>query len=58
MRFKLSIAHWFGWINNPMGGDLEKIRQVGEYFIEVWKAAGVDPKHVEFVWASDSMDRE
>jgi tyrosyl-tRNA synthetase len=58
VRFKLWIADWFGWINNKMGGDLEKIRQVGEYFIEVWKAAGVDPKHVEFVWASDSMDRE
>ncbi len=34
-----------------MGGDLEKIKTVGKYFIEVWKAAGV--RNVEYVWASD-----
>lgn len=53
IRFKLYIADFFGWINNKMGGDLEKIRIGGEYFIEVWKAAGVDLKNVEFVWSSD-----
>jgi tyrosyl-tRNA synthetase len=58
IHFKLWIADWFAWINNKMDGDLEKIRKVGEYFIEVWKAAGVDTKKVEFVWASDSMDKE
>ncbi len=57
IRFKLYIADWFGWLNNKMGGDLDKIRKVGEYFIEVWKAAGVG-KGVEFVWASEIMDRE
>lgn len=42
-----------------MGGDLNKIRKVGEYFIEVWKAAGVDEKKVEFLWASDAFsDKE
>jgi tyrosyl-tRNA synthetase len=58
VHFKLWIADWFGWINNKMGGDLGKIRKVGEYFIEVWKAAGVDPKRVEFVWTSENMDQE
>ncbi len=59
VHFKLYIADWFGWLNNKMGGDLDKIKKVGEYFIEVWKAAGVDTKHVEFVWASEVMaDRE
>jgi len=53
IHFKLYLADYFGWINNKMGGDLEKIRMAGEYFIEVWKAAGVDTKKVEFVWASD-----
>src|SRR5512136_1001606 len=53
IRFKLLIADWHAWINNKMGGDLEKIRKVGEYFIEVWKAAGVDMEKVEVVWASD-----
>jgi len=40
-------------INNKMGGDLEKIRKVGKYLLEVWKAAGVDLSKVEVVWASD-----
>lgn len=53
IKFKLLIADWHAWINNKMAGDLEKIRRVGEYFIEVWKAAGVDIDRVEVVWASD-----
>ncbi|MCK4714129.1 MAG: tyrosine--tRNA ligase, partial [Candidatus Aenigmarchaeota archaeon] len=58
VTFKIWIADWFGWINNKMGGDLEKIKTVGKYFIEVWKAAGVDEKYVKFVWASENMDQE
>ena len=52
-RFKLLLADWHAMINNKMGGDLEKIRRVGEYFVEVWKAAGIDLSKVEVVWASD-----
>ena len=52
-KFKLLIADWHAMINNKMGGDLEKIRKVGEYFIEVWKASGIDPSKVEIVWATD-----
>jgi len=36
-----------------MGGDLEKIKTVGKYFIEVWRASGMDLSKVEFLWASD-----
>ena len=53
IHFKLYIADWFGWINKKMGGDLEKIKLVGKYFIEVWKAADVDTKKVDFIWTSD-----
>ena len=53
IRFKFLIADWHAWINDKMAGDLEKIRRVGKYFIEVWKAAGVDMDRVEIVWASD-----
>lgn len=56
VRFKLWLADWFGLINNKMGGDIEKIRKTGEYFIEVWKAAGIDTKKVDFIWASEQMD--
>lgn len=56
IRFKIWLADWFAWINNKMDGDLEKIQHVGEYFIEVWKAAGVPTDKVEFLWASEAMD--
>ncbi|MCD6591564.1 MAG: tyrosine--tRNA ligase [Thaumarchaeota archaeon] len=52
-RFKLLLADWHAMINNKMGGDLEKIRRVGEYLLEVWRAAGIDLNRVEVVWASD-----
>ncbi len=58
VTFKLWIADWFALINNKMGGDLDKIQDVGKYFIEVWKAAGVDERYVKFLWASEHMDQE
>ncbi len=58
VRFKLLLADWYAWINDKMGGDLEKIQKVGEYFIEVWKAAGVPMDKVEILWASELMDQD
>lgn len=59
IHFKFWVADWFGWMNNKMGGDLEKIQRVGEYQIEVWKACGMNTKNVEFLWASEVMaDKE
>ncbi len=55
-HFKMLVADWHGWANNKMGGDLEKIQIVGKYFIEVWKASGMDLKNVEFVWASELLN--
>ncbi len=56
--FKMWIADWFALMNHKMGGDLTKIRTVGEYFIEVWKAAGMDLENVRFLWTSEQMDQE
>ncbi|MBL7051439.1 tyrosine--tRNA ligase, partial [Candidatus Woesearchaeota archaeon] len=58
IKFKFWVADWFALMNNKMDGDLEKIRIVGEYFIEVWKASGLDMKNVEFLWASEQMTQE
>ncbi len=52
-KFKMLVADWHAAANNKLGGDLEKIKVVGKYFIEVWKASGMDLENVEFVWASD-----
>jgi tyrosyl-tRNA synthetase len=53
IKFKMLVADWHAMANNKMGGDLGKIQTVGKYFIEVWKASGMDLSKVEFVWASD-----
>ncbi|MHA2320102.1 MAG: tyrosine--tRNA ligase, partial [Candidatus Thorarchaeota archaeon] len=50
------IAHLPFGVYRALLLDLEKIRHVGEYFIEVWKAAGVPTDKVEFLWASEAMD--
>lgn len=52
-HFKIWVADWHAYLNNKMDGDIEKIKTVGKYFIEVWKAAGMNIAHVEFLWASD-----
>jgi tyrosyl-tRNA synthetase len=58
VKMKLWIADWFAWVNNKMGGDLEKIQEVGRYFVEVWKAAGVDMSKVDVLWTSDAAKNE
>lgn len=56
IKFKLYLADYFAFINNKLGGDLKNIRLAGEYFIEVWKACGIDTSKVEVIWAKDIMD--
>ncbi|CAA7019095.1 unnamed protein product [Microthlaspi erraticum] len=55
-RVKIWIADWFAQLNNKMGGDLKKIRVVGEYFQEIWKAAGMNGDNVEFLWSSEEIN--
>ena len=58
VKFKMWIADWFAWMNNKLGGDLNKIRITGEYFIEVWKACGMKTSDVDFIWAKDVVTKE
>ncbi len=39
-------------------GDLDKIQVVGRYFVEVWKAAGMNLNNVQFLWASDEINKD
>ncbi|GJQ13944.1 hypothetical protein GpartN1_g5735.t1 [Galdieria partita] len=55
--FKFWIADWFAQLNNKLGGDLKKIQTVGEYFIQVWKACGMDMSRVKFLWASEEINK-
>jgi len=58
VKFKILVADWFAWMNNKMGGDLEKIKTVGDYFIEIWKACGMKTRKIEFIWAKDIVRKE
>jgi len=51
-KFVFWVADWFAMLNNKMGGDLKKIKVVGQYMVEVWKAAGMDLTNVEFKWCA------
>src|SRR4030066_893712 len=53
IKFKMLVADWHAWANKKMGGDLEKIKTIGKYFIEIWKASGLEMDNVEFIWASE-----
>ncbi len=52
-KFIVFLADWHSWINNKLGGDMEKIRVCGEYIKQCFTALGVTPDSVEYLWASD-----
>ncbi len=55
--FLCRVADWFAQMNNKMGGDLKKIQNVGKYLIEIWKALGMDMDKVEFLSASEEINK-
>jgi len=54
-KVKILIADWFAMLNKKLGGDLDAIRTVGRYMVEVWKALGVNVDSVEFLWSSEEI---
>jgi tyrosyl-tRNA synthetase len=44
-------------MNHKMDGDLKKIQAVGKYFIEIWKACGMELSRVKFLWASEEINK-
>ena len=57
VKFVFWVADWFALLNNKMGGDLKKIKKVGEYMVEVWRAAGMNLDIVEFKWAQEEINK-
>ncbi len=49
------VADWFAFLNLKQGGDLNKIQLLGHYFIDIWRAAGMDMSRVKFLWASKEI---
>lgn len=57
VTFKFWVADWFAQLNNKMDGDLKKIQAVGEYMVEIWRAVGMDMTRVQFLSASDEINK-
>ena len=57
VSFRFWVADWFAQLNNKMGGDLKKIQTVGRYLVEIWKAVGMDMSKVEFLYASEEINK-
>ena len=51
--FTIFLADWHSWINNKLGGNMEKIHICGEYFKECFTALGIKPESIRYAWASD-----
>ncbi len=51
--FIVLIADWHAYLNNKMGGDMEKIKKAGEFFVKVWELLGWKPR---VVWASEMVE--
>lgn len=50
------LADWHAYINDKLGGNLERIRTCGRYFEDAFRALGV-PDTVRFVTATDLVAR-
>lgn len=44
-------------VANQLLGDLEKIKNVGKYFVEIWRAVGMKLENVKFLWASEEINK-
>jgi tyrosyl-tRNA synthetase len=51
------MTDWFARMNCNIGGNINKMRTIGLYNIEMWKAAGMALDRVELVWLSDEINR-
>jgi len=51
-HFIIFLADWHSWINNKLGGDMERIHLCGEYFKHCFTALGIKPDSVQYLWAS------
>ncbi|MGI0128816.1 MAG: tyrosine--tRNA ligase [Thermoplasmata archaeon] len=51
------LADWHAWINDKLGGDLDRIRASGEYMQAAFGALGVDPARVRYRWAHELTGR-
>jgi tyrosyl-tRNA synthetase len=54
--FTVLLADWHAYINDKLGGDIEKIKLCGKYMEDCFAAMGVDISKLRFVYASDYVN--
>ena len=54
--FTVLLADWHAYINDKLGGDLEKIKLCGRYMQDCFAAMGIDTSKVRFVYASEYVN--
>ncbi|HYK93902.1 MAG TPA: tyrosine--tRNA ligase [Thermoplasmata archaeon] len=57
--FELTVflADWHAWINDKLGGSLERIQASGRYMQAAFTALGVDPARARYRWANELVAR-
>jgi tyrosyl-tRNA synthetase len=53
IEFTILLADWHAYINDKLGGDIEKIKLCGKYMEDCFAAMGIGKEKVKFVYASD-----
>ena len=56
-KVKILMADWFAQMNSEIGGNLNKMRTIGRYNIEMWKATGNVLDQIELLWLSDETSQ-
>jgi len=52
-EFTVLLADWHAYINDKLGGDIEKIKLCGKYMEDCFEAMGVDVGALSFAYAGD-----
>lgn len=56
-KFVFWIADTYAFMNDKIGSDRDRIRVVGEYMIEMWKALGLTDPSIEYKFHSDATNK-
>jgi len=57
-RVTIFLADWHAYINDKLGGDIERIRKCGKYMAEAFRFSAGERNGINTVFASDLMGRE
>jgi len=52
-EFIILLADWHAYINDKLGGDIEKIKLCGKYMEDCFESMGINKNEVKFVYTSD-----